>query len=237
MTLLAEFDAEPELRNHRLLFLLLLLSAIAHSLSLSSLRWSPESKALAIPLSVSIAKPDVPTPTRSNEIASDGQEHLDPLAAALPNNAPDRHEPAQPEISAAPQPKPSQLELSMSWSNPACNPQQKRTAGRLCEPETDSADYASANRYRPHFENLFTEEQSVIASRASDLKAIDRLLERQATINQAISNFDKPPAHLLAERQRVSAEISRIDRKYASVDLLKVLNSAYKTTKKLVSSK
>ncbi|MEM8497402.1 MAG: hypothetical protein AAF542_05215 [Pseudomonadota bacterium] len=242
MTTIADFDPEPDTRLLRDLLALLLVSAGVHAISLSSLQWSPEHVLTPSDPPTELSLELSATAALSEDKLIDVLEQLDQVI----------------EFSAQRKPLPEKREVIASSSSSeqahennnsvydlplqelptlACNAQQKRTAGHRCADEKEGIGHLYAGAYEHYLAGLFGEQRSVSAERASDLKVIDSLLAQQSIVNDALSNFDKPPAHLLSEKNRIGSELARIDKKYSSVDLLKILGSTYNTAKKIARAR
>lgn len=241
MTTIAEFDQEPDTRLMRDLLALLLVSASLHAISLSLLHWPPKSapppSAPLIELSMELL-PTVSEPDK-NTVAVNEQLHkaIEPSAQRKPT--PEKRDVISSSSGSEQAREDNNIVYDLPLHElllPTCNAQQKRTAGHVCAQESELTEHHYASTHEQYLAGLFREERSASAERASDLKAIDSLLAQQASIDEALSNFDKPPAHLLSEKNRINRELARIDKKYSSVDLLKILGSTYKTAKKIATA-
>lgn len=240
MTTIAEFDPEPDTYLLRNLLVLLLVSAVLHGISLSLLNWSPKlalpSSIVPIELSMDSSTPHPPSEENLVQPETQSERPIEPVTEHIPKSKTQSTVASSSTVEQLPKTKNLVYDLPLKqWNAPGCNAQQKRTAGHKCSQESEANNHTYTRVHEQHLTNLFREERSASAQRAADLRAIDALLAQQAAVDDALSNFDKPPAYLLSEKNRINSELARIDKKYSSVNLLKVLGSTYKTAKKLVS--
>lgn len=242
MTAIAEFDPEPDTRLLRNLLALLLVSAVLHGTSLGFLRWSPAS---ALPhsappkeLSVELLTTELQAEENPIDVDQKLNQSIEPSAERTPH--PKRQNVIDSSASSAQLRSNNDIvydiprhELQMR----TCNAQQKRTAGHVCAQQNEFTDHRYTSVYEHSLAALFHEERTTAKERAADLRAVDALLAQQVAIDDALSNFENPPAHLLSEKNRINNELARIDEKYSSIDVLKILSSSYKTARKLATSR
>ncbi|MFK7731672.1 MAG: hypothetical protein AB8B48_08645 [Pseudomonadales bacterium] len=237
MITITEFDIEPDTHLVRRLLFLLIISAIVHGVSLSVLRGSHESAVLppALPIALSMVK------SQAEQYPIETEAQLNEPIKKMTQATPTTHR--KNTVTSAPAPEKVLLIKQMDyaapldfWQSATCNSRQKRTAGHVCSHENEITEHRYKGAHEQYLAKLVRDERLLPAERATDLRTIDGLLAQQAAVDDALSNFDKPPAHLLIEQRRISSEIARIDNKYSSINLLKLLGSAYKTTTKIVKS-
>jgi len=126
-----------------------------------------------------------------------------------------------------------------------CTPKERKTRVRNCDTHEDPWSKHSSRPYQKAIAGTFIQEPMTVTRQyRRDMARVERLLDLQSILEKRISALSSKTGstsainlQLLKQEQRViTNQIIGIDNRYKEVNLLKVLGSGIKTTKKAAKS-
>ena len=117
---------------------------------------------------------------------------------------------------------------------PSCTPTQRATQVRICDSdESDVTQQAALTAYEGTFSDAFRDLSTTSSEFHRDMARVENLNRRQEELAD-LDSFEGLESALIAqERAYIREEILRIDRKYAQVNLLKLIPIGRKVLKGL----
>ena len=117
---------------------------------------------------------------------------------------------------------------------PNCTPTQRATQVRICDPdENDVTQQAPLSAYEGTFGDAFRDLATTSSEFHRDMARVENLMGRQEELAD-LDFFEGLESALIAQQRRyIREEILRIDRKYAQVNLLKLIPIGRKVLKGL----
>ena len=197
-----------------------------------------EPKAEARKPSLPVA-PNIPNASRSSKKAAETRTSTQASAAAVNSKAPAKQASADAKTESAVGLSGLITTLGSDWSSTepdiACNPRERASKIRRCEKERS---LEAMDKEPPKFEGSLGEAFARLNPSNTfrrDMLKVESLLEQQKQLTSMLAIHGDSDKDLQQQHLAVTDELKRIDKKYSSVNLFKVLGTGAKFTTALIN--